>query len=334
VGGTDASIVSRGPEALPASLPLAARGVFPPISFRLWDRYNKLRGLDDILASVSLPKDEYLSGWVAVHLVDFWRDVASVWDVIAKDMSAQLYLRRFRPGEGYPPGAMYFLEGGGAGEHDGSGSATRSPLLPAPVYAQETIAWIGERVAGQDMNHLALDRNEEADIFRAYEHQNPKFAVLSGKIIRRTFRVYGIIYCSMYRIVERLEIAPYLNEVFERFIFFCFEFDLLSTKEVEPLAKLVYQMRKRFQVAKNNMPIETTTVSVCREDVAVASSGRTIERATFSRKAASLKVQFPDNPQMLSQEVVVSPKSQDEDEIGNSSHGSITIGKTPHLGYF
>lgn len=311
---TSSSSSSSLPLPQQRALPSETRDVFPPISFRLWDRYNKLRGQDDIFSCVALPQDEYVAGWVAVHLVEFWRDVASVWNVLSNDTSARLYLQRFRPGEGFPPGAVYYLEGTG-----GEGTA-RPPLMSAPAYAEATVEWIGECVADREVTRLALSRDEEDRIFRGYEKQNPRFAILSGKIIRRIFRVYGIVYCSMYRIAERMRIAPYVNEVFERFMFFCLEFDLLADNEIEPLAMLVEPIRKRFELAKNKPHLSRAVKSLCRDDSS-AVCGRDAHNMIYATQKV---VRMLDDWRKVSKQVASHSSTNTSEflsaELGFSSH--------------
>eukprot|EP00957_Ditylum_brightwellii_P164535 12526992-Ditylum_brightwellii.AAC.1 len=49
---------------------------------------------------VALPTGESCAGWVAVHAIDFYNDVSTLWAVMATDP----YLKSFRPGEGFPSG--------------------------------------------------------------------------------------------------------------------------------------------------------------------------------------------------------------------------------------
>jgi MOB kinase activator 1 len=170
---------------------------------------------------------------VAVHAIDFYNDVSTIWAVMASDP----YLSSFRPGEGFPSGVEYRWS---------DGAAVSAPeSVSAPEYIDKVLGWIADQM--NDETKFPDDDDEEKAL-RVF--QTPQFAALCGQIFRRLFRVYGIIYSSFFGTLEALEMAPHLNSCFKHFMFFCTEFGLLPEREVEPLEVLVKPIRKQYYLAK------------------------------------------------------------------------------------
>ena len=76
-----------------------------------------------------MPPGESCAGWVAVHAIDFYNDVSTIWAVMASDP----YLASFRPGEGFPSGVEYRWSDGG-----------EAVSVSAPVYIEKVLGWIGK----------------------------------------------------------------------------------------------------------------------------------------------------------------------------------------------
>jgi len=74
--------------------------------------------------AVALPPGESCAAWVAVHAIDFYNDVSTIWAV----MSSDPYLNSFRPGEGFPSGVEYRWSDGTSGE---------AISVSAPVYIEK-----------------------------------------------------------------------------------------------------------------------------------------------------------------------------------------------------
>ena len=187
-------------------------------------------------SQVALPAGESCAGWVAVHAIDFYNDVSTIWAVIANDP----YLNTFKPGEGFPSGVEYRWSNGNS-----RNSATVS--VSAPVYIEKVLAWIADQINDESK---FPDDDDEAESLRVFT--TPAFAGLCGQIFRRLFRVYGIIYSSFFGTLEALGMAPHLNTCFKHFIFFCTEFGLLPEREIEPLEVLVNPIRRQYRVRRAN----------------------------------------------------------------------------------
>eukprot|EP00542_Grammatophora_oceanica_P018170 CAMPEP_0194049160 /NCGR_PEP_ID=MMETSP0009_2-20130614/29878_1 /TAXON_ID=210454 /ORGANISM="Grammatophora oceanica, Strain CCMP 410" /LENGTH=230 /DNA_ID=CAMNT_0038695245 /DNA_START=18 /DNA_END=710 /DNA_ORIENTATION=+ len=218
----------------------AQSGTFQPLRHRSGTLRHRLHQYTQrtlgaggrIEEAVALPPGESPAGWVAVHAIDFFNDVSTIWGVMASDP----YLASFRPGEGFPSGVEYRWgsEGGG------------TPVsVSAPVYIDKVLGWIA-----QQMNDPSKFPDDDDDDVSLQVFQTPQFAALCGQIFRRIFRVYGIIYSSFFGTLEALEMAPHLNTCFKHFLFFCIEFGLLPEREMEPLDVLVKPIRKQYRAAK------------------------------------------------------------------------------------
>ena len=183
---------------------------------------------------MALPPGESCAAWVAVHAIDFYNDVSTIWAVMAEDP----YLDSFRPGEGFPSGVEYRWS-------EGSGRDATTISVSAPVYIEKVLQWIADQINDETK---FPDDDDEAEALRVF--QTPQFAALCGQIFRRLFRVYGIIYSSFFGTLEALQMAPHLNTCFKHFMFFCTEFGLLPEREMEPLEVLVKPIRKQYHLAK------------------------------------------------------------------------------------
>ena len=139
----------------------------------------------EILRSqVALPQGESCAAWVAVHAIDFYNDVSTIWAV----MSSDPYLNSFRPGEGFPSGVEYRWSDGASGE---------AMSVSAPVYIEKVLGWIADQINDETK---FPDDDDETEALRVF--QTPQFAALCGQIFRRLFRVYGIIYSSFFGTLE------------------------------------------------------------------------------------------------------------------------------------
>eukprot|EP00559_Dactyliosolen_fragilissimus_P002401 CAMPEP_0184864000 /NCGR_PEP_ID=MMETSP0580-20130426/13339_1 /TAXON_ID=1118495 /ORGANISM="Dactyliosolen fragilissimus" /LENGTH=232 /DNA_ID=CAMNT_0027362623 /DNA_START=52 /DNA_END=747 /DNA_ORIENTATION=- len=199
-------------------------------------RYTKrtLGAGGSVTEAVALPPGESCAGWVAVHAVDFYNDISTIWGV----MSSDPYLESFRPGEGFPSGVEYRWS-------EVSGNDVSTVSVSAPIYIEKVLQWIADQI--NDVTKFP-DNDDDAESLRVF--QTPSFAALCGQIYRRLFRVYGIIYSSFFGTLEALGMAPHLNTCFKHFMFFCTEFGLLPDREIEPLEVLVKPIKKKYYLSK------------------------------------------------------------------------------------
>jgi MOB kinase activator 1 len=228
-------------------MPSISSGTFQPLRHRSGTMRDRLHGYTkrtlgaggSMNEAVALPPGESCAGWVAVHAIDFYNDVSTIWAVMATDP----YLNSFRPGEGFPSGVEYrWSPDSTTSATDGT---TAAISVSAPVYVEKVLHWIAEQINDETK---FPDDDDEAESLRVF--QTPQFAALCGQIFRRIFRVYGIIYSSFFGTLEALDMAPHLNTAFKHFMFFCTEFGLLPERELEPLEVLVKPIRKQYYAQK------------------------------------------------------------------------------------
>lgn len=194
---------------------------------------------------MTLPPNESCSSWVAVHAIDFYNDVATIWAVVASDP----YLLTFRPGEGFPSGVEYRWSDPPTQSNPMSNFSnnTASVSVSAPEYVEKVLHWIADQI--NDETKFPDDDDESAAL-RIF--QTREFAALCGQIFRRLFRVFGIIYSSFFSTLQALDMAPHLNSAFKHFMFFCMEFQLLPDREMEPLDVLVKPIRRQYLASKQS----------------------------------------------------------------------------------
>ena len=114
-------------------------------------------------------------------------------------------------GEGFPEGVEYLWRGEGN---------SKPELLPAPGYIDKVLAWSVDQLNNESkFPSLNQDGLKNRKILL-----HPSFAALCGKIFRRIFRVYGIIYSTLFKHFQSQHI-PRLNYCYKHFLFFCFEED-------------------------------------------------------------------------------------------------------------
>ena len=191
---------------------------------------------------MALPPNESCASWVAVHAIDFYNDIATIWAVVASDP----YLSTFRPGEGFPSGVEYrWSDPPTQTNHLSSSSSHAGVSVSAPEYVDKVLQWIADEINDESK---FPDDEDEAAALRIF--QTREFAALCGQIFRRLFRVFGIIYSSFFSTLEALDMAPHLNSAFKHFLFFCMEFQLLPDREMEPLDVLVKPIRRQYLASK------------------------------------------------------------------------------------
>ena len=186
---------------------------------------------------MALPAGESCAAWVAIHLIGFYNDVAAIWAKLRNDPD----LQKLGPGEGFPDGVEYLWRG--------DDKSIQPILLSAPAYMDKVLEWSCDQLSDTskfpDMKNQSLEDNNTIQLLK-----RPEFAMLCGKVFRRLFRVYGIIYATMFGYLEEKDTTLRLNERFKHFLFFCFEFGLLAEQELEPLRVLVTPVRLQYYEEK------------------------------------------------------------------------------------
>ena len=96
------------------------------------------------------------------------------------------------------------------------------------------MSWIEEQIGGDDLFNGANTADIPAE---------------TKAVFKRMFRVYAHLYHKHFEHFTEISAENHLNTCFERYIYFCLEFDLIEEKELEPLKELV----DRFKLKKDQM---------------------------------------------------------------------------------
>lgn len=73
------------------------------------------------------------------------------------------------------------------------------------------------------------------------------FVALIKQIFTRFFRIFAIIYSNHYIKLEQVAGVSHLNTSFKHFMYFVWEFDLVSNSELDALKDIVCEIRNRYQ---------------------------------------------------------------------------------------
>eukprot|EP00566_Odontella_aurita_P016683 CAMPEP_0113545908 /NCGR_PEP_ID=MMETSP0015_2-20120614/11520_1 /TAXON_ID=2838 /ORGANISM="Odontella" /LENGTH=254 /DNA_ID=CAMNT_0000446321 /DNA_START=23 /DNA_END=786 /DNA_ORIENTATION=- /assembly_acc=CAM_ASM_000160 len=150
-----------------SSLP-SGSGTFQPLRHRSGTMRDRLHGYTkrtlgaggSMNEAVALPPGESCAGWVAVHAIDFYNDISTIWAVMSEDP----YLNSFQPGEGFPSGVEYRWS-------EGTGRDATTVKVSAPVYIEKVLHWIADQM--NDESKFPDDDDEE-EALRVF--QTPQFA--------------------------------------------------------------------------------------------------------------------------------------------------------------
>lgn len=187
------------------------------------------RIVSEDLAKVELPPGQSCAAWVAMNLVGFYNDLASIWG----NNRANKGLAKLGPGEGFPRGVEYVWREGGE----------CSKLLSAPEYVDKVLAWSHEKLNDESQFPDPYKVNDPKTLAML---RSPKFAALCGKIFRRLLRVFGIVYACLYQHLEHDDEKTLVDSSRKHFLYFCFEFGLLPEQELESLKTVVAPIRLHY----------------------------------------------------------------------------------------
>lgn len=215
------------------------------------ERYSnftlKTLGSGDIRGAVRLPAGEDLNEWIAANTVDFYNEISLIWGIIT-----DIGVDSLPAGAGFPSGFEYRWS---------DGSRFKSPVMcSGPEYVEYVMNWID-----REINNPRLFPTSSSTPF-------PKNFIQSIKIIyTRMFRIFAIVYSHHFLQLEELGAVSHLNTSFKHFIFFIWEFDLVSTGEMEALQDIIDELRRRhassFQSQQHVQPSEVTIVNTASSAV-------------------------------------------------------------------
>jgi len=168
----------------------------------------------NLAQAVKLPKGEDVNDWVAVHVVDFFNRINLIYGTVCDYCTEK---------------TCPTMSGGPKFEYLwADGLAYKKPTqLPAPKYVSLLMDWIESQI------------NNEKIFPTSTESPFPKnFMGVCRKILCRLFRVFVHVYIHHFDRVVALGAEAHVNTCYKHFYYFVMEFNLISAKELEPLAEM------------------------------------------------------------------------------------------------
>jgi len=183
----------------------------------------KTLGSGDLWKAVALPDGESLEEWIAVHTEDFFNELSLLYGTVADEAATKFV----QPGQGFPPGFVYMWPG------------PDEELLEcsAPQYVDFVMSWAEDMLNDPTVFPSSTDSEEYP----------ANFLDICKSLFKRLFRVFAIIYCQHFELIESHDMAPHLNTSFKHFLFFCLEFQLVEAKEYRPLEPLVSRIKQLYE---------------------------------------------------------------------------------------
>jgi len=208
----------------------SAKGTFKPVRSHpdgskrqeLHQITRKTLGSGDMRLAVALPASETLNDWVNVNTVDFFNEASLLYGMVAEEAE-----QRFpRAGQGFPPGFEYLW----------TNVNSRIPIkCSAPQYVDFVMSWAEDQINDESVFVVEPDKEYPSN-----------FIPLAKSVFKRLFRVFAILYSSHFDDIEALGAAPHLNTSFKHFVYFCLEFDMVDSREFEPLQQLIEPLVRDF----------------------------------------------------------------------------------------
>ncbi|GLV36924.1 MOB kinase activator 3 [Carabus blaptoides fortunei] len=174
----------------------------------------------NLRGAVKLPPGENMNDWIAVHVVDFFNRINLIYGTISEYCCES---------------TCPTMSGGPRFEYLwADGDRFKKPTaLPASQYIALLMDW----VEGQ-INNQALFPCSSNQPF-------PKnFSAHCSKILARLHRVFVHVYIHHFQNVVTIAAEAHVNTCYKHFYYFVTEFDLVSSKELEPLAEMAQRICK------------------------------------------------------------------------------------------
>lgn len=164
---------------------------------------------------VALPKFINLNEWLAATIFDIFNTVNIFWGAVAEFCTAKSC-------PSMSVGDVEFLW---------VDAQKKAVKLPAAQYVDYTLTQIQNQV-------------EDESVFPS-RHGTPytkDMVLVCRQICKQLFRVLAHVYCAHFDEMAAAQVEAHLNTLFCHFLEFCFEFDLIDRKEVEPLHDLIAKL--------------------------------------------------------------------------------------------
>eukprot|EP00128_Syssomonas_multiformis_P014789 Colp12_sorted_trinity150504_noHs@9189 len=169
-------------------------------------------GLGDVKDAIKLPEGTEMNEWLAMNVVDFYNQINVLYGSMQEHCTTE---------------TCPVMSAGSKYEYLwADGVDVKKPVkLPAPEYISNLMNWVQKLL--DDESLFPTDENVAFP---------DNFQDVIKNIFKRLFRVYAHIYHSHLELIKKLGEEKHLNSCFKHFIFFVQEFELISEKEMAPLA--------------------------------------------------------------------------------------------------
>uniref|UniRef100_A0A8D2NIG4 MOB kinase activator 3A n=1 Tax=Zonotrichia albicollis TaxID=44394 RepID=A0A8D2NIG4_ZONAL len=168
----------------------------------------------DLKVAVQLPPGEEQNDWVAVHVVDFFNRINLIYGTISDYCTEQ---------------SCPVMSGGPKYEYrwQDEHKYRKPTALSAPQYMNLLMDWIEVQINNEDI----FPTNVGTPF--------PKnFLPVVKKILSRLFRVFVHVYIHHFDRITQMGSEAHVNTCYKHFYYFVKEFNLIDTKELEPLVSV------------------------------------------------------------------------------------------------
>ncbi|KAF8796948.1 MOB kinase activator-like 3 like protein [Argiope bruennichi] len=176
----------------------------------------------DLQEAVKLPPGENLNDWLAVHVVDFFNRINLIYGTTQRiNSKAQMLYLRFSSSFNYIQIVLFeYLWADGV-------QYKRPTPLPAHKYISLLMDWVESNINNEEIFPVTVDKPFPRS-----------FVPTCKKILTRLFRVFVHVYIHHFDRIVSIGAEAHVNTCYKQFYYFIKEFDLVSERELEPLADM------------------------------------------------------------------------------------------------
>lgn len=155
-----------------------------------------------------------MNDWLAVHVVDFFNRINLIYGTVSEYCTEQ---------------SCPTMSGGSRYEYlwADTNLYKKPTALPAPRYIELLMDWIESQINNEEIFPVTTDV------------PFPKsFSQLCKKILTRLFRVFVHVYIHHFDRIVSIGAEAHVNTCYKHFYYFVTEFELITQKELDPLAEM------------------------------------------------------------------------------------------------
>ncbi|NWQ69021.1 MOB3A kinase, partial [Neopipo cinnamomea] len=172
----------------------------------------------DLKVAVQLPPGEEQNDWVAVHVVDFFNRINLIYGTISDYCTEQ---------------SCPVMSGGPKYEYrwQDEHKYRKPTALSAPQYMNLLMDWIEVQINNEDIFPTNVGTPFPGGVLPVVK-----------KILSRLFRVFVHVYIHHFDRITQMGSEAHVNTCYKHFYYFVKEFNLIDTKELEPLKEMTSRM--------------------------------------------------------------------------------------------